>query len=100
MFFNQRARVGAAALAKKIPTISLIAETVPYGLLMSYGADLPDFFRRSASLVDRILKGNKPSDLPVEQPTPFKQVINVKVAKQLGITIPASLLVATDETIE
>jgi putative tryptophan/tyrosine transport system substrate-binding protein len=100
MLFNERARVGAAALAERVPTISLIAEMVPYGLLMSYGPDFPDFFRRAAGYADRILKGAKPADLPVEQPTRFKQVINLKVAKALGLTMPQSLLVTTDETIE
>ena len=100
MFFNERARVGAAALAARVPTISLIAEMVPYGLLMSYGPDFPDFFRRAAGYADRILKGAKPADLPVEQPTRFKQVVNLKVAKALGLTMPQSLLVTTDEVIE
>jgi putative ABC transport system substrate-binding protein len=62
MFFNERARVGAAALTERVPTISLIAEMVPYGLLMSYGPDFPDFFRRAAGYADRILKGAKPAD--------------------------------------
>jgi putative ABC transport system substrate-binding protein len=100
MFFNERKRVGAAALANKVPTITAIAEMVPYGLLMSYGPDFPEFFRRSAGLVARILKGEAPAHLPVEQPTRFKQVINLKVAKALGLTMPDSLAVATDEMIE
>lgn len=100
MFFNERRRVGAAALANKVPTISLIAEAVPYGLLMSYGPDFPEFFRRAAGYADRILKGANPADLPVEQPTRFRQVLNLKAAKTLGLTIPQSLLVNTDETIE
>jgi putative ABC transport system substrate-binding protein len=100
MFFNERKRVGAAALANKVPSISLIAEAVPYGLLMSYGPDFPEFFRRAAGYADRILKGANPADLPVEQPTRFRQVLNLKAAKTLGLTIPQSLLVNTDETIE
>jgi putative tryptophan/tyrosine transport system substrate-binding protein len=100
MFFNERKRVGAAALANKVPTISLIAEAVPYGLLMSYGPDFPEFFRRAAGYADRILKGANPADLPVEQPTRFRQVLNLKAAKTLGLTISQSLLVNTDETIE
>ena len=100
MFFNERKRVGAAALANKVPTISLIAEAVPYGLLMSYGPDFPEFFRRAAGYADRILKGANPADLPVEQPTRFRQVVNLKAAKALGLAIPQSLLVNTDETIE
>jgi putative ABC transport system substrate-binding protein len=100
MFFNERARLGQAALGNKIATMSLIAEMVPYGLLMSYGPDFPEFFRRSASLADRILKGASPSDLPVEQPTRIKQVTNVKVSKTLGMTLPQSLLIASDDVLE
>ena len=100
MLFNERARVGAAALSHRMPTIGFISEMVPYGLLMSYGQDFPDFFRRAAGYVDKILRGAKPSELPVEQPTRFKQVINLNVAKVLGLTIPPSLLVNTDELIE
>ncbi len=73
---------------------------VPHGVLMSYGQDFPDYFRQAAGYVDRILRGLNPADLPVEQPTRFKQVINLKVAKLLGLTIPQSLLVTTDEIIE
>jgi putative tryptophan/tyrosine transport system substrate-binding protein len=100
MLFNERARVGASALAHRMPAIGFIAEMVPYGLLMSYGPDLFDYFRRAAGYADKILHGAKPADLPVEQPTRFKQVINLKAAKALGLTIPPSLLVTTDEVIE
>jgi putative ABC transport system substrate-binding protein len=100
IFFNERVRVGASALAHGIPTIGFIAEMVPYGLLMSYGQDFPDYFRKAAGYADKILRGAKPADLPVEQPTRFKQVINLKAAKALGLTIPSSLLVTADEVIE
>ncbi|WP_342737123.1 ABC transporter substrate-binding protein [Bradyrhizobium sp. B117] len=100
MLFNERARVGVAALGHRMPTITYIAEMVPYGLLMSYGQDFPDYFRKAAGYADRILRGAKPADLPVEQPTRFKQVINLKVAKALGLAIPSSLLVTADEVIE
>jgi putative ABC transport system substrate-binding protein len=98
--FNERAQVGASALAHKVPTISVPAETVPYGLLLSYGPDFPDFFRRAVGYVDKILKGAKPGDLPIQQPTRFKLVINLKAAKALGLSVPPSLLATADEVIE
>jgi putative ABC transport system substrate-binding protein len=100
MMFNERVRVGSSALAHKIPTITIISEMVQYGLLMSYGQDFPDYFRRAAGYVDKILRGAKPGDLPVEQPTRFKLVINLKTAKALGLTIPPSVLITADEVIE
>jgi putative ABC transport system substrate-binding protein len=100
MMFNERARVGSSALAHKIPTLTTVGEMVQYGLLMSYGQDFPDYFRKAAGYVDKILKGAMPADLPVEQPTRFKQIINLKAAKALGLTIPPSLLVTADEVIE
>jgi putative tryptophan/tyrosine transport system substrate-binding protein len=100
MLFNERAPVGASAVAHGMPAIGYVSEMVPYGLLMSYGPDFPDYFRKAAGYADKILRGAKPADLPVEQPTRFKQVINLKTAKVLGLTIPPSLLVTTDEVIE
>jgi len=98
--WHERVRVGASALAHGIPTIGLQAEMVPYGLLRSYGQDFPDYFRKAAGYADKILRGAKPADLPVEQPTRFKHVINLKAAKALGLTLPSSLLVTADEVIE
>jgi putative ABC transport system substrate-binding protein len=100
MLFVERAHMGAAALAHHLPGMSTVAEEVPYGLLMSYGQDLPGFFRRAASYADKILKGAKPADLPVEQPTTFKLVVNLKAANALGLTMPPSLLLSADEVIE
>jgi putative ABC transport system substrate-binding protein len=100
MLFNERARIGSNALAHKLPVQVYIGEMVQYGPLMSYGQDFPDYFRRAAGYVDKILKGAKPADLPVEQPTRFKLVINLKTAKALGLTVPLSLLVQADEVIE
>jgi putative ABC transport system substrate-binding protein len=98
--YNERAQVGASALEHKMPTISVPAEAVPYGLLLSYGPDFPDYFRRAVGYVDKILKGAKPGDLPIEQPTRFKLVINLKTAKVLGLSVPSSLLSTADEVIE
>lgn len=100
LLFVQRARIGAAALAHRLPVLVSIAEEVPHGLLMSYGQDFPDYFRRAPSYVDKILKGAKPADLPVEQPTKFKLVLNMKTAKALGLTFPQTLVVSADEVIE
>ena len=98
--FNERARVGAAALAHRLPIMTYIAEEVPHGFLMSYGQDFPDYFRRAVAYTDRILKGAKPADLPVEQPTKFKLVLNLRTAKALGLTFPQALIVSADEVIE
>jgi ABC-type uncharacterized transport system substrate-binding protein len=91
--------LGAAIIAHRLPALGYIAEAVPHGLLMSYGQDLPDFFRRAAAYTDKILKGAKPADLPVEQPTKFKLVLNLKTAKTLGITFPQTLIISADEVI-
>jgi len=99
LLFAQRARLGAAALTSRIQVMSHVAEAVPYGLLFSYGQDFPDFFRRAVAYTDKILKGAKPADLPVEQPTKFKLVLNLKAAKTLGITFPQTLIVSADELI-
>jgi putative ABC transport system substrate-binding protein len=99
LLFAQRARLGAAALTYKIPVMSHVAEAVPYGLLFSYGQDFPDFFRRAVAYTDKILKGAKPADLPVEQPTKFKLVLNLKTASALGIGFPRSLILSADEMI-
>ncbi|MGB8631980.1 MAG: ABC transporter substrate binding protein [Xanthobacteraceae bacterium] len=98
--FNMRARIGASATAHKLPVMTYIAEEVPSGYLMSYGQDLPDYVRRAVTYVDKILKGANPADLPVEQPTKLKLVLNLKTAKALGITFPQTLIISADELIE
>ena len=99
LLFNLRARIGASALAHHLPGICLIGEEAPHGFLMSYGQDLPDYFRRAAVYADKILKGARPADLPVEQPTKFKLVLNLKTAKALGLTLPQTLIISADEVI-
>lgn len=100
MLANEGSRVGASALAHRIPALSIWAEKVPFGLLMSYGQDVSESLIKTAGYVDKILKGAKPADLPVEQPARLKLVINLKVAKALGLNIPSTLLASADEVIE
>jgi putative tryptophan/tyrosine transport system substrate-binding protein len=97
--FSERARIGNSVLAKKLPTEVAIAEMVPFGPLLSYGQDFPDYFRRAVTYVDKILKGTRPIDLPVEQPSRFKLTLNLKAAKTIGLSIPPSLLTSADEVI-
>ena len=100
MLLNERVQVGVSALAHKIPTLSGIAEMTQRGVLLSYGQDIPDYMRRAAGYVDKILKGASPADLPIEQPTHFKLVINMKTAKSLGLTVPLTMLAMADDVIE
>ena len=93
-------RISALAIDIKMPTTFTTADTVRGGALMSYGANFPALYRRAAEYVDRIFRGAKPGDLPVEQPTKFDLVVNLKTAKALGLTIPPNLLVLADEVIE
>jgi ABC-type uncharacterized transport system substrate-binding protein len=99
LLFKLRAPVGAALLSHKLPAVTPRAEDVPSGLLLSYGQDFPDFFRRAAGYVDKVLNGAKPADLPVEQPTKFKLVLNLKTANALDIGFPQSLILSADEMI-
>ena len=100
VFFGQRSRIAALAARTRLPTIYPWREAADVGGLMTYGASLADNFRRAATYVDKILKGAKPADLPVEQPTKFELVINLKAAQALGLTIPPSLLGRADEVIQ
>jgi ABC-type uncharacterized transport system substrate-binding protein len=100
MFSSERGRLVDLAAKHRLPAVYPLREFVDAGGLMSYGANLADLFRRAATYVDKILKGAKPADLPVEQPTKFELIINLKTAKALGLTIPPSLLQRADEVIQ
>jgi ABC-type uncharacterized transport system substrate-binding protein len=100
MFLNERSRLVDLAAKSRLPAVYPWREFVDAGGLMSYGLNVADLFRRAAAFVDRILRGAKPADLPVEQPTKFELVINLKTAKALGLTIPPSVLARADQVIE
>ena len=99
MFNLHRARLAALAAKNRLPSMYGFREFVEAGGLMSYGPSVADVFRRAATFVDKILKGAKPANLPVEQPTKFELVINLKTAKQIGLTIPPSVLARADRVI-
>ena len=100
ILFGQRQRIAELALNNRLPTMFSLREYAEAGGLMSYGENIADFFRRAASFVDKIFKGAKPGDLPVEQPTKFNLVINRKTADALGVVIPPQLYIFADEVIE
>jgi putative tryptophan/tyrosine transport system substrate-binding protein len=100
MFFNERRQMAEVAVAHGLPVMTTADIYVKAGLLMSYGPNLVDLFRRAGDYVDRILKGAKPSDLPVEQPIKYDFTINLKTARALGLEIPPTLLTRADEVIE
>jgi len=100
MFFSNRKRLADLAVKHRLPTIVALREYAAAGGLISYGADNAGMFRGAAVFVDKILKGAKPANLPMEQPTTFELVINLKTAKALGLTIPQSLLLRADEVIQ
>jgi putative ABC transport system substrate-binding protein len=100
MFFSERRRLLDLAAKNRLPAVYPQREFVDAGGLMAYGPDLADLFRRAATYVDKILRGAKPGDLPVEQPTKFELVVNLKTAEALGLTIPQSVLGRADEVIQ
>jgi putative ABC transport system substrate-binding protein len=100
MFFNERRRLVDLAAKSRLPAVYTLRENVDAGGLMAYGPNVADLFRRAATYVDKILKGAKPADLPIEQPTKFELVINLKTAKALGLTIPQSVLQRADEVVQ
>ena len=100
LVITNRVRINTLALGARLPTMHGIREYVEAGGLMSYGPNFPDLFRRAADFVDKILRGAKPADIPVEQPTKFDLVINLTTAKALGLDVPPTLLARADEVIE
>jgi putative ABC transport system substrate-binding protein len=100
LIFRHRTMIVEFAARDRLPAIYALREFTDVGGLMTYGVDVTDLFRRGATFVDKILKGAKPADLPIEQPTKFDLVINLKTAKALGLTIPPSLLAGADQVIE
>ena len=100
LFFLHRTRIADLAAKSRLPAVYALREHVEAGGLMAYGASLSDLFRRAATYLDKILKGAKPSDLPVEQATKFELVVNLKTARALGLTIPQLILIRADEVIQ
>jgi ABC-type uncharacterized transport system substrate-binding protein len=93
-------RLCTLAVQRKLPAVSTFGEFAVAGCLMSYGENLPDVYRRAASYVDKIFRGAKPTDLPVQQPVTFQLIINLRAAKALGLTMPELLLARADKVIE
>jgi putative ABC transport system substrate-binding protein len=100
MFLSQRTRIADLAARTRLPAMFNVRQYVEAGGLMSYGPSLADLWRRAATFVDKILKGARPADLPVEQPTRFELVINLRTTKALGLTIPQSILIRADHVIQ
>jgi putative ABC transport system substrate-binding protein len=100
ILFSNRIRISALAQDARLPMITVLRDYVEAGSLMSYGPNYTDLFRRAADFVDKILRGAKPGDIPVEQPTKFDLVVSLKAAKALGLTIPEAFLLRADEVVE
>jgi putative ABC transport system substrate-binding protein len=99
LFYVQRKRLADLALEKRLPTIGFASEQWEAGLLATYGPNVPSLYRRAGAFIDKILKGAKPADLPVEQPTNFELLLNLKTAKAIGITVPPTILARADNVI-
>jgi putative ABC transport system substrate-binding protein len=100
VLFNYRQHIAALALKNRLPSTSSLKEFAEAGLLLSYGPDFQSLYGGAAVFIDKIFKGAKPADLPVERPTRFELVVNLKTAKALGLTVPPSVLARVDEVIE
>ena len=100
VFHRERAQIASLAIKSRLPTMHATREYVEAGSLMAYGVNLSEMYRRAALYVDKIVRGVKPADLPVEQPTKFELVINLKTAKQIGVTIPPNVLARADRVIK
>jgi putative tryptophan/tyrosine transport system substrate-binding protein len=100
ILFINRVRINTWAIASRLPTMCGVREYIEAGALISYGPRWPDMWRRAADVVDKILRGTKPADIPVEQPTKFELIVNLMAAKALGLKIPESFLLRADEVIE
>jgi putative ABC transport system substrate-binding protein len=100
LFYVQRKRLADLALEKRLPTIGFASEQWQDGFLATYGPHVPSLYRRAGAFVDKILKGASPADLPVEQPTKFELLVNLKTAKAIGVTVPPALLTRADDVIE
>jgi putative ABC transport system substrate-binding protein len=100
LFYVQRKRLADLALERRLPTIAFASEQWQAGMLATYGPNVPTLYRRAGSFIDKILKGANPADLPVEQPTKFELLVNLKTAKALGLTVPPTMLARADNVIE
>jgi putative ABC transport system substrate-binding protein len=99
VFHRERQRIAGLAVKRRLPTMAAGREHVEAGVLMTYGVNLSDMYRRAAFYVDKVLRGIKPRDLPVEQPTKFEFFVNLKTAKQIGLLIPPNVLARADKVI-